>query len=74
MKIITFPIHQNYIDSSKPIKVNKRPKINIKKDDNKNNHINKRTKIAIISISILLLVIIIFTSLWFTIISPPKKR
>ena len=73
MKIITFPIHQNYIDSSKPIKVNKRPKINIKKDDNKNNHINKRTKIAIISISILLLVIIIFTSLWFTIISPQKK-
>ena len=75
MKIITFPIHQNYIDSSKPIKVNKRPKINIQKDNNKNNHTNRKSKIIIISISILLLLgIIIFISLWFTIISPPKKN
>ena len=74
MKIITFPIHQNYIDSSKPIKVIKMPKINIQKDDNKNNHTNRKSKIIIISISILLLLgIIIFISLWFTIISPPKK-
>ena len=74
MKIITFPIHQNYIDSSKPIKVIKMPKINIQKDDNKNNHTNRKSKIIIISISILLLLgIIIFISLWFTIISPQKK-